>query len=218
MKDYLLEKINTKKLDKRGLSALAWIILGVLLMFVLLIPVEMALQSVIAHEFNGALDSAVNSAVVTIDEDFIAAGEIKFNRDKAIGVIYDSLATTYNLEYRKIGNASYEFVPESLENSKLAELPYVEVQFIDFSRDEVLAGSIKHSQPFSDVVLHEEESGKDEYVSHTNGYIHEGVEQNTVVLRVIAEFPSMLLSARDGFTLDRVSTAEATMIKLNNGG
>ena len=202
LKEYLTSKLN----NKQGMSAFAWILLGVSLMFILFIPVDMALQSVQAIEFNGVLDNAVSSAISRIDEEEIKRGEVVIDQDKAMAAVYDAIATGYNLEYQRVGHKNYRFIPSSLENSKLTSIPHVEIQFVTFNRDEIRNNTVKKTQPFKSIG------------EASDGYVLDNVKENTIAIRVKADFPSQILSRLSGFTFDRVSSAKATLSGQGEAG
>lgn len=191
-----------KTINKQGMSAFAWILLGVSMMFILFIPVDVALQSVQSHEFNGVLDNAVASAITNIEEDAVKTGEVNIDHARATEAVYDALASAYNLEYTGSGT-NYQFVASSLADSKLQELPHVEVKIVDVSRDEIRNGTVKSTTPFA-VYDSENENKNDEY-------IYTDIKTDTIVIRVVGKFPSQILSKRDGFTFDRISAAQVEL-------
>lgn len=194
-----------KRTDKRGLGAFAWILLGALLMFVLFVPVDLALQAVQSHEFNGVLDNAVASAVTQIEEDKISTGEVEINSDRAMEVVYDVISSSYNLEYEKVSPNNYHFKESSLENSKLKELPHVEVRVVGLTREEIRNNVTKEALPFQSV------AGEEVDPLPNDGYIYKNIKSDTVVIRVAAKFPSQILSKGIGFEFDRVSAAQAEL-------
>ena len=188
--------------DKRGMSALAWILLGISAMFILFVPVDVALQAVQSHEFNSVLDNAVSSAITNIDEELVKTGEVKIDHENATRAVYDAVASAYNLEYAGNG-LHYHFVPSSLEKSKLDKLPHIEVKIVDLTRDEIKNGVVKTTSPFA--VYDSENQNKNDR------YEYPGIETDTIVVRMVGEFPSQILSKRKGFTFDRISAAQVEL-------
>lgn len=196
-------KKNLKTSDKRGMSALAWMLISIGVMFMLYIPTDLTVRMILGQEMNGILDNAVSAAVAQIEEGDIASGEITIDPIRAERTVYEVIGYAYNLDVIEENTGAqtlFRFDESGLEDSKLRSVPDIEFQHIPFSRGDVNLGVTKDSLPFSD------------------GTVYHSMANESIVIRVTTEYPTLFMNFLGGMEVSRISASQAQLAPALLGG
>lgn len=177
------------------------ITIGVL--FMLYVPTDITMRAILGQELNGILDNSVSAAVAQIEEGDIASGEVTIDPVRAERTAYEVIGYAYNLTVNEEvsgGRTHFSFDESDLANSKLRTLPEIEFQHIGFTRHEVNVGTLKNSAAFSD------------------GSIYSNMSNDSVVIRVSVEYPTLFLNFLGGMEVSRISAAQAQLTPAAPGG
>lgn len=193
----------TKPTNKQGMSGMAWMLITIGVLFMLYVPTDITMRAILGQELNGIMDNAVSAAVTQIEEDDIASGEVTIDPLRAERTIYEVIGYAYGLEVQEEvsgGRVRFSFDESGLSDSKLHALPELEFQHIGFTRHEVNVGTLKNSAPFDD------------------GSIFTGMSNDSVVIRVSVEYPTLFLNFLGGMEVSRISAAQAQLTPAAPGG
>lgn len=200
---HMRQRLRNKTTDKRGMSAMAWMLISIGVMFMLYVPTDLTVRMILGQEMNGILDNAVSAAVAQIEEGDIASGEITIDPVRAERTVYEVVGYAYNLDVIEENTGAqtlFRFDESGLEDSKLRSVPDIEFQHIPFSRGEVNLGVTKNSQPFSD------------------GSVYPNMTSESIVVRVTTEYPTLFMNFMGGMEVSRISASQAQLTPAMLGG
>lgn len=187
--------------NKKGSVTLPTIMIGgILLLLGYLFMVEIPLKMILQNELINTVDNATTAAVTMIDESAVATGETVILEDQAELVIYSIIADTYDLELipnpsPAPGKPRYSFTNESIESSKLASAPKVDVKFVHLEEWQKKNGNT------GIVTWHTGENGE------TTEY-REEFKHDTVAVRVEVEFDRLVLAFAPQLKLTRFGASQ----------